>query len=454
MVRLIYFGAAMPAWFYKFTILTLVTALSILTWSMFSAPNVQAHKTIPAAVTELAVTVNSEQTSFTTEKLVLGLGCFWGAEKRFEALPGVMNVVSGYADGRGFAPTYQNIIKAKHRFNPDNYAEVIEITYNPQQISTQTLIKAFYEMHDPTQQNRQGNDIGTNYRSTILYTNDAQQTIAQALTAEFQNKLNAAGYGAIQTIIKALDTFHPAEDYHQDYIAKNPNGYCPDHSTGVTFSGEAKRIEMLDNAALLEGKHIVVIDSPDCPYCDKFKAEVAATYAGSIPMHFRLAEQLTGLSISSPTWATPTLLFLENGTEVHGVQGFVNRTDFYKLVGAFKLGQSEAFDVAFNKGTDARFCKQYEAFKNVGEGTFIDTLSGAPLFDTDYQFNSGSGWLSFTQAVKDSVTYHEDLSYGMVRTEIRAAKSGIHLGHVFDDGPSGKPRYCINATVLEFKPRI
>lgn len=383
----------MPAWFYKFTILTLVTALSILTWSMFSAPNVQAHKTIPAAVTELAVTVNSEQTSFTTEKLVLGLGCFWGAEKRFEALPGVMNVVSGYADGRGFAPTYQNIIKAKHRFNPDNYAEVIEITYNPQQISTQTLIKA-------------------------------------------------------------LDTFHPAEDYHQDYIAKNPNGYCPDHSTGVTFSGEAKRIEMLDNAALLEGKHIVVIDSPDCPYCDKFKAEVAATYAGSIPMHFRLAEQLTGLSISSPTWATPTLLFLENGTEVHGVQGFVNRTDFYKLVGAFKLGQSEAFDVAFNKGTDARFCKQYEAFKNVGEGTFIDTLSGAPLFDTDYQFNSGSGWLSFTQAVKDSVTYHEDLSYGMVRTEIRAAKSGIHLGHVFDDGPSGKPRYCINATVLEFKPRI
>jgi len=118
------------------------------------------------------------------------------------------------------------------------------------------------------------------------------------------------------------------------------------------------------------------------------------------------------------------------------------------------LGQSEAFDVAFNKSTDARFCKQYEEFNNVGEGVFIDTLSGDPLFDTQYQFNSGTGWLSFTQAIAGSVTYHEDNRYGMKRVEIKAKKSGIHLGHVFADGPNGSPRYCINATVLGFEPRV
>ncbi|MBE1286409.1 MAG: peptide-methionine (S)-S-oxide reductase MsrA [Alteromonadaceae bacterium] len=391
--------------------------------------------------------------SIDSDTLVLGLGCFWGAEKRFEAMPGVINVVSGYADGRGFAPTYRNITQAKHRFNEDNYAEVIQIEYNPSQISAETLLKAFYEMHDPTQTNRQGNDIGTQYRSTILYANEAQKAIASEVTQAFQPLLTAAGYGAIQTQIKALDAFHPAEEYHQDYIAKNPNGYCPDHSTGVRFDGTAVHVAKIDNQALLLGQHIVVIDSPDCPYCDKFKADVADAYQGSIPMHFRRAEQLEGLTVKSPTWATPTLLFMQDGKEVHGVQGYVAPDKFYQLLGAFKLGDSEAFDVAFNKGTDARFCRQYEEFKNVGEGVFIDTLSGAPLFDTDYQFNSGSGWLSFTEAVKDSVTYHQDLSYGMVRNEIKAAKSGIHLGHVFDDGPDGKPRYCINATVLEFRPR-
>lgn len=426
--------------------------LSIATAQSTSSDAVSTQSNDAAKITEITIDTDLPM-SVDSDTLVLGLGCFWGAEKRFEAMPGVINVVSGYADGRGFAPTYRNITQAQHRFNDDNYAEVIQIEYNPSQISTETLLKAFYEMHDPTQANRQGNDIGTQYRSTILYTNDAQKAIAQEVTQAFQPLLTKAGYGTIQTKIKALDVFHPAEEYHQDYIAKNPNGYCPDHSTGVRFDGSVTQVAKIDNQALLQGQHIVVIDSPDCPYCDKFKADVADAYQGSIPMHFRRAEQLEGLTVKSPTWATPTLLFMQDGEEVHGVQGYVAPDKFYQLLGAIKLGDSEAFDVAFNKGTDARFCRQYEEFKNVGSGVFIDTLSGAPLFDTDYQFNSGSGWLSFTEAVKDSVTYHQDLSYGMVRTEIKAAKSGIHLGHVFDDGPNGKPRYCINATVLEFRPR-
>jgi len=387
------------------------------------------------------------------EKIVLGLGCFWGAEKRFEAMPGVINVISGYADGRGFEPTYRNITKAVHRFNPDNYAEVIQVEFNPQLISVETLLRAFYEMHNPTQKNGQGNDIGTQYRSTILTTNEEQKDIAYQLTALYQKALTENGYGPITTSIKPLENFTAAEEYHQDYIAKNPNGYCPDHSTGVKFDGTQTKIADLDNSSILEGKHIVIIDAPDCPYCEKFKADVANEYSGSVPMHFRRSEQLTGLTVTSPTWATPTLLFMQDGKEIHGVQGYVGPEQFYRLLGAFKLGESEAFNVAFNKGTDSRFCKQYEQFKNVGEGVFIDTLSGDPLFDTDYQFNSGTGWLSFTEAIAGNVTYHEDLSLGMRRTEIKAKTSGIHLGHVFDDGPNGKPRYCINATVLEFIPR-
>ena len=208
-----------------------------------------------------------------------------------------------------------------------------------------------------------------------------------------------------------------------------------------------------DNSALMTGQHIVVIDAEFCPFCEKFKETVANDYRGDVPMHFRKATQLNGLSIESPTWATPTLLFMEDGKEVYGIQGYVEPKTFYKALGAFKLGESEAFDVAFNKSTDSRFCKQYEQFKNVGEGVFIDTLSGAPLFDTRDRFNSSSGWLSFTKPVEGSVYSRPDNSYGMRRTEIRSVTSDIHLGHVFPDGPNGMPRYCINATVLNFKPR-
>jgi len=398
------------------------------------------------------IKTNSDMMSKNSESIVIGLGCFWGPEKRFAQIPGVIDVVSGYADGRGFEANYNEIITLKNKYNPDNYAEVVKVTYNPTQVSTEDLFKAFYEQHDPTLENRQGNDIGTQYRSTILYQNDEQKKIADEVTAEYQTLLSKAGYGEIQTIIKPLDAFYLAEEFHQDYLIKNPNGYCPNHSTGVFFDKKETQ-QNIDNSSLLVGKQIVVIDSEDCPYCDKFKQDVAQHYQGSIPMTFRLASQLDGLQITSPTWATPTLLYLEDGVEQYAIQGYINEKDFYKALGHFKLGESEAFNVAFSKGTDSRFCKQYEMFKNTGDGVFVDKLSGDALFDTKDRFDSGSGWLSFTKAVDDSVTYHEDNSYGMRRTEIKSKRSGIHLGHVFDDGPNGLPRYCINATVLEFLPR-
>ena len=424
--------------------------LAFILLSFISFVSCSADQPIKA---EASILMSSDMKTKHSESIVLGLGCFWGAEKRFAAIPGVINVVSGYADGQGVKPVYNEIIKRSNKYNPDNYAEVIHVEYNPSQVELEALLQTFYEQHDPTQGNRQGNDIGTQYRSTILVTSDDERQIANQVTKQYQALLSKSGFGKITTKIGKLTTFHAAEEYHQDYLVKNPNGYCPDHSTGVTFKATDKPQVLVDNSAITQGKHVVVIDSEFCPYCDKFKKDVANDYQGTIAMHFRKASQLQGLTVTSPTWATPTLLFMDNGVEQYSIQGYVNNKDFYKALGYFKLGKSEAFNVAFNEGTDSRYCKEYEIFKNTPDGIFIDKLSGVPLFDTRDRFNSGSGWLSFTKPIDDSVYYKADNSLGMQRTEVRAIQSDIHLGHVFNDGPNGQPRYCINATVLEFKKR-
>lgn len=388
------------------------------------------------------------------DTIVVGAGCFWGVEKRFEAINGVVDAVAGYADGSGVEPNYEAITQRVNKNNPNNHAEVVQITYNPKVVSLDTLLQRYFEMHDPTQLNRQGNDVGTQYRSIILTNNQAQADAAQQVLAAYQALLTKDDYGTITTQIKPLKKFYSAEKYHQDYLAKNPDGYCPDHSTGVRFDENKTKKLAVDNTGLLKGKHILVIDAEDfCPYCKKFKADVAQAYKGDIPMHFRFAGQLDKLSLKTPTWATPTIILLQDGKEVFGRQGYMSPEQFYLLLGKFKLGGSESFDVAFEESTDQKFCKQYEIFKNTPDGVFVDKLSGAPLFDTRDRFNSGSGWLSFTKPVDGSVKEIPDNSYGMARTEIRAKVSGIHLGHVFDDGPNGKPRYCINATVLDFIPR-
>ena len=399
------------------------------------------------------VYADNDQSTNHIEKIVLGSGCFWGAEKGYEALEGVIDAVSGYADGEGVRPNYREITKFTNKFNPNNHAEVVEVTFNKNLISIEDLMIHYLESHDPTQFNRQGNDIGTQYRSIVLFSNNSQKQKILELIAEYQILLNEEGYGQIRTAVKPLKKFFKAENYHQDYIKKNPNGYCPDHSTGVRFVRNIAEPKN-DNSKLKVGKNIVVIEPNGyCPYCDKFREDVLNEYAGNIPLHYRKASELEGINIVTPTWATPTILFIQDGKEVFGYQGYLNQKDFYKALGSFQLGNSEAYRVAFNDGTDARFCKEYEIFKDTPDGVFVDKLSGAPLFDTRDRFNSGTGWLSFTRPVEGSVYRRADNSYGMKRIEIRSVSSDIHLGHVFPDGPNGLPRYCINATVLNFKTR-
>lgn len=434
----------------KYLTIAAVITVTVLSLLVFDSP-----AKVSQVPTAKKVAINTEMSATKHLKsVVLGAGCFWGAEKRYEAIPGVVDAISGYADGSGVSPVYKEITKRTNRHNPNNHAEVVKVIYNQSTTSLEKILMNYFEGHDPTQINRQGNDRGTQYRSTILTSDDQQTQIANELLAKYQTLLTAAGYGKIATKVKLLKEFYPAEDYHQDYLKKNPDGYCPDHSTGVTFNQTDNKKSIVDNTSLLKGKQIVVIESDDyCPYCEKFKKDVLKDYQGTIPYTFRLASQLKGLAIESPTWATPTILFLQDGKEVFGRQGYMNPKDFYKALGHFKLGKSEAFDVAFNEGTDRRFCQQYEIFKNTPDGVFIDKLSGAPLFDTRDRFDSKTGWLSFTKPVDGSVYEKTDLSYGMRRVEIRSTSSDIHLGHVFPDGPNGQPRYCINATVLEFKPR-
>jgi peptide methionine sulfoxide reductase msrA/msrB len=383
--------------------------------------------------------------------LVLGSGCFWGAEKGYEALPGVIDAVSGYADGHHIKPSYREITRSEYRFDPDNFAEVVEVRYNTGVLGTRALLQHFFERHDPTQKDRQGNDEGTQYRSIILYTDEEQHKLALQVRDQYQKLLTAAGYGAIVTEIKPLQTFYPAEEYHQNYLKKHPNGYCPNHATGVTFKKTVT--PPTDNSALLQGRQIVVLEAEHCPFCARFKQDVSDRYRGSIPLSFRMASQLDGLTLKTPTWATPTIYFLQDGKEVFGHQGYMTAKEFYQALGYFKLGDSEAYKVAFAQGTDGRFCRQYDEFRHTPDGVFIDKLSGAPLFDTLDRFNSGSGWLSFTRPVEGATIERSDDSLGLHRTEVLSKSSGIHLGHVFDDGPDGKPRYCINATVLEFVPR-
>lgn len=299
--------------------------------------------------------------------IVLGMGCFWGAERRMGELPGVIDVESGYANGE-ISTTYEAVLalerllrlgKSKQR----NHAEVVKVRFDPKKTTLEAVLARFWESHNPTQGDRQGNDIGSNYRSAIYTTSAPQQSLALQSRETYQAALSAAKKGPITTEIIPLVTYGAAETYHQNYLQKNPNGYCGLGGTGVPYPRSSAYWQAL------------------------------------------------GKLVFSP----------------------------------------EQQRIAFNQGTEAPFCGKHLDEKR--PGWYVDPLSGARLFRSDAKFNSGTGWPSFVQPAPGAVSEHPDRSHGMLRIEVRSASSGIHLGHVFDDGPppSGK-RYCINGNVLKFVP--
>lgn len=158
------------------------------------------------------------------------LGCFWGAEKDFWQVPGVIVTAVGYQGGFTPNANYNEVCSGR-----TGHAESVRVVYDPQRVSIEELVRVFWEHHDATQGYRQGNDMGTQYRSAIFTHTDAQRAAANASREMYQAELTKAGYGAITTEIVDAPEFFFAEDYHQQYLAKNPNGYCPVHSTGVKF---------------------------------------------------------------------------------------------------------------------------------------------------------------------------------------------------------------------------
>lgn len=194
-------------------------------------PGRAARMAVPAAH---YVNGNPLQSPFPAglQQAVFALGCFWGAERRFWQQPGVWSSAVGYAGGHTPNPTYEEVCSGL-----TGHTEVVLVVFDPQQTSYEQLLKVFWEAHNPTQGMRQGNDIGTQYRSAIYCMDDAQLQAALASQAQFQLELEKAGFGAITTEIAAAPTFYYAEAYHQQYLAKNPGGYCGLGGTGVCLPG-------------------------------------------------------------------------------------------------------------------------------------------------------------------------------------------------------------------------
>jgi peptide-methionine (S)-S-oxide reductase len=168
-----------------------------------------------------------------TEIAEFGMGCFWGAERLFWTRPGVVSTAVGYAGGFTPNPTYEEVCSGL-----TGHIEIVRVVFDPRRISYEELLRVFWEEHDPTQGYRQGGDRGTQYRSAILTRGDAQQRTAEASRAAYQVRLAEAGLGTITTEIRPASDFYFAEDYHQQYLHKIPNGYCPNHATGVTLPAD------------------------------------------------------------------------------------------------------------------------------------------------------------------------------------------------------------------------
>ena len=413
------------------------------------APTAPARATAPDPGTQL-------------DSIVLGMGCFWGAEKRMSELPGVVDVESGYANGE-VEGRYESILAQERALRMGmskkrNHAEVVKVTYDPSKTTLEAVLAKFWESHDPTQGDRQGNDVGSNYRSAVYTHSQAQLETANKTRAIYQAALTKAGQGAITTDIAPLKAYFSAEDYHQDYLKKNPRGYCGLGGTGVKYPGAAfsassgKSHPRLEGKALTYDRQLVVFEAEECAFCRQFKAEVLDHWNSPVPVVRTLnPNPPTDWTLEKGLFATPTIVLFEKGKEVSRYTGYNGEQPrFWKWLG-YQLLTPEQRRIAFEQGTERPFTGS-----NLDEhrpGWFVDPVTGARLFRSDTKFNSGTGWPSFFTPAEGAVTLHEDNTLGMRRVEVRSASSGIHLGHVFDDGPppTGK-RYCINGNVLKFVP--
>ncbi|MBQ8018383.1 MAG: peptide-methionine (S)-S-oxide reductase MsrA [Methanobrevibacter sp.] len=284
---------------------------------------------------------------FTKQNVIyLAGGCFWGVEAFISRLKGVNNTEVGYANGNDLAPTYEKVCTGKTM-----HAETVKVTFNPEIISLEEILENFFKIIDPYVKNRQGPDRGTQYRTGIYWQNPNDEKAV----IDFLKSKQKSSSKRIMVESHEIYNFYPAEDYHQKYLEKNPQGYC--HVD----------LNLIDNE---EFNHLT-----------------------------REEYEITQLSL-----------------------------------------------------TEAPFSGKYNNFFE--DGIYVDVVDGEVLFSSDDKFDSGCGWPAFTKPIsEDVITKNRDFSHGTTRIEVRSAKANSHLGHVFNDGPGGSKRYCINSAALKFIPR-
>lgn len=295
------------------------------------------------------------------KSIYLAGGCFWGTAHLMSLVPGVQGTVVGYANSIIPDPSYEMVCTGK-----TGAAETVKVDYDDNVVSLTDLLQLYFKSIDPLSVNRQGNDIGSQYRTGVYYTDpkDAELIDAQLATLQRRHKQPLA------IEFRPLTNFYPAEDYHQDYLVKNPRGYC--HVNPALFA-EAKA--MKPKSALSDAD---------------------------------LRSRLTPLQ----------------------------------------------WEVTQNGATERPYVNEYDA--EFRPGIYVDITDGTPLFVSSRKYNSGCGWPAFSRPISDDLIAElPDYSYGRERTEVRSAKSGAHLGHVFNDGPvdQGGLRYCINSAALRFIPK-
>lgn len=413
-----------------------------------------------------------------TDYVVLGMGCFWGAEKRMGEIPGVVDVESGYAGGDLPGAGYQDILKHEKALRTGkttvrNHAEVVKVVFDPAKVTLETVLAKFWENHDPTQGDRQGNDIGSNYRSVIYYHDANQKAAGLATRTAYQKALDAAGYGRITTEIQPLKNYITAEEYHQNYLKKNPDGYCGLGGTGVKYPSSTRKVAQMHTSSISSRtssasaassigaqpmksgdlnptRQLVAFEAEHCEFCERFEKDIISHWQAEVSIVRTLnSNPPSGWKLEKPLFAAPTIVLFKNGKEVARYTGYNGeKSNFWKWLG-FQLLSPEQQKIAFKQGTEPPFTASNLDEKRPGR--FVDPVTGTTLFYSNTKFESGTGWPSFFEPVEGAVTLHEDNSHGMKRVEVRSASSGIHLGHLFHDGPPpSHKRYCINGNVLKF----